>query len=155
MREAHVPAQQPEAQEDPRFPAPDAHARWSRGAQVAAVPGPQAALRLIWRVRDRATFDALGRVPPLRRGALWLRSARIDAADTPPRVAYAVGRSVGNAVARNRVRRRLREAVREAAAGLRPGRAYLFGANPEAVTMPYGELVSTVEQLLRLAREAG
>ena len=155
MREAHVPAQQPEAQENPWFPAPDAHPRRSRGAQGAADPGPQAPLRLIWRVRDRASFDALAGVPPVRRGALWLRSARVGAPDTPPRVAYAIGRPVGNAVQRNRARRRMREAVREAAAGLEPGRAYLFGAGREAVTMPYREVVATVEQLLRRAREAG
>src|SRR5690242_10061013 len=33
MREAHVPAQQPEAQEDPRFSRPDAHARGPRRAE--------------------------------------------------------------------------------------------------------------------------
>jgi ribonuclease P protein component len=70
-------------------------------------------------------------------------------------VAYAIGRPLGNAAQRNRARRRLREAVREASAGLEPGRAYLFGAGREAVTMPYREVVATVEQLLRRAREAG
>src|SRR5581483_4629810 len=61
MREAHVPAQQPETQEDARVPAPDAHSGGSRGAEGTAEPRPQAPLRLIWRVRDRATFDALAR----------------------------------------------------------------------------------------------
>ena len=153
MREAHVPAQQPETQEDARVPAPDAHSGGSRGAEGTAEPRPQAPLRLIWRVRDRATFDALARVPALRRGPLWLRSAPVGPDDTPPRVAYAVGRAVGPAVRRNRLRRRLREALRAGAGELRPGYAYLVGARPEAVTMPYRELVTTLEGLLRKARE--
>jgi ribonuclease P protein component len=152
MREAHVPTQQPEAQENPRIPAPDADARRSRGAPGAARPRPQASLRLIWRIRDRATFDALARVPPIRRGALWLRCARVPGGEVAPRVAYAVGRSTGNAVERNRARRRLREAVRAAATDLEPGCAYLFGANRAVVTMPYPELAATVEHLLRSAR---
>ncbi len=152
MREAHVPTQQPEAQENPRIPAPDAHARRSRGAPGAAWPRPQASLHLIWRIRDRATFDALARVPPIRRGALWLRSARVPVGDGPPRIAYAVGRSTGNAVERNRARRRLREAVRAFASDLEPGRAYLFGGNRAVVTMAYPELAATVEHLLQAAR---
>jgi ribonuclease P protein component len=154
MREAHVPAQQPEAQEDPRFSAPDANPRRPRGAEGAARPGPQAPVRLIWRVRDRATFDALGRVPVLRRNGVWLRSVRTGAHDSPPRVAYAVGRRLGNAAQRNRLRRRLREAVRAVRVELEPGRAYLLGARPETATMPYRELVSTLEHLLRGARES-
>ncbi len=59
--------------------------------------------------------------------------------DEPTRVAYTIGRKVGGAVVRNRIRRRLRAVVREAPELLRPG-AYLFGAGPEAATMPYGEL---------------
>ena len=154
MREAHVPTQQPEAQEDPRFPAPHADARRPRGAEGPAGSGPQAPVRLIWRVRDRATFDALGRVPVLRRNGLWLRSVRTGPQDSPPRVAYAVGRRIGNAVQRNRLRRRLREAVLVARCELEPGRAYLLGARPETVAMPYRELVDTLEHLLRSARES-
>ena len=153
MREAHVPAQQPEAQENSRLPAPDAHARRARGSEGAAGPGPQASLRLIWRVRDRATFAALARATAIRRGALSVRSVRVADPDSPPCVAYAIGRSAGNAVLRNRIRRRLRAAVRELAHDLEPGRAYLLGARSEAMTMPYRELVTTVEQLLRTARE--
>jgi ribonuclease P protein component len=153
MREAHVPTQQPEAQENARFPAPDAHSRWPRGAQGAPHSRPQASLRLIWRIRDRATFDALARVPAVRRGALWVRSARGPDPASPPRVAYAVGRAAGNAAQRNRARRRLREAVRGAGSELESGRAYLFGAGREVVTMPYADLAATIGQLLRAARE--
>ena len=74
-------------------------------------------------------------------------------ASAPPRVAYAIGRAAGNAVERNRARRRLREAVRGAGTELEAGRAYLFGAGREVVTMPYADLAATVERLLRAARD--
>jgi ribonuclease P protein component len=90
----------------------------------------------------------------LRRNGLWLRSVRAGPQDSPPRVAYAVGRRIGNAVQRNRLRRRLREAVHCARGELEPGRAYLLGARPETVAMPYRELVDTLEHLLRSARES-
>ena len=77
-----------------------------------------------WRVRDRATFDALragrrGHAGPVR--VSWVPES---GAGTPPRVAFAVGRRVGSAVARNRVRRQLRAVVAELAPDLAPG-AYL------------------------------
>ena len=63
-----------------------------------------------------------------------------------------MGRAVGGAVRRNRARRRLRAAVRAGARGLTPGAAYLVGAGPDAVTMPYPELEAAVAGLLH--REA-
>jgi ribonuclease P protein component len=63
------------------------------------------------------------------------------------RVAYAVGRAAGKAVVRNRVRRRLRSAVAEIEPQLRPG-AYLFGAGPEAATIPYPELKAAVSEVV-------
>ena len=54
-------------------------------------------------------------------------------------MAYAVGRSVGGAVVRNRLRRRMRAVVFELGPQLRPG-AYLVGAAPEAVSLPFREL---------------
>ena len=58
-------------------------------------------------------------------------------------MAYAVGRGVGGAVVRNRLRRRLRAAVSDLGPELRPG-AYLVGAAPEAVSLPFGELKAMV-----------
>jgi ribonuclease P protein component len=66
----------------------------------------------------------------------------------PPRVAYAVGRGVGGAVVRNRLRRRLRAVVTEL--GLRPG-AYLVGAAPEAVDVPFGVLRAMVSGAVEAA----
>lgn len=66
----------------------------------------------------------------------------------PARVAYTVGRRTGGAVARNRVRRRLRAALGHHAEELRPGSAYLVGAGPETLTMPFDELVRRLGELL-------
>ena len=108
--EAHVPAQQPQAQEDPRFPPPHAHQGGPRGAARPPRPRPEASLGLIWRVRDRATFEALAGARRRRAGPVSLRFLT-DGSDDPPQVAYAIGRRFGTAVERNRARRRLRAAV--------------------------------------------
>lgn len=65
-------------------------------------------------------------------------------------MAYAVGRSVGGAVVRNRLRRRLRAVVFELRPQLRTG-AYLVGAAPEAVSLPFGELKEMVSGALEEA----
>src|SRR5215831_11458571 len=130
MREADVSAQQSEAQEDPRIPGPDAVARWACSDSGPPSARPQATRRLIWRVRDRATFDALAQARPRRAGPVRVRSAPHRAG--PPAVGYAVGRRAGNAVDRNRLRRRLREAVRTHADLLEPDTAYLVDADPSA-----------------------
>ena len=62
---------------------------------------------------------------------------------SPPRVAYAVGRSAGPAVQRNRLRRRLRAVVADLAHDLAPG-AYLVAAGPEAAALDPREMTSTV-----------
>ncbi len=147
MREAHVPAEHPEAQQAPRFSPPDEHARRSGDREVAPPPRSRPSLRLIHPARDRATFASLARSRPVRRGPISVRRVRISP-DGPPQVAYAVGRAVGGAVRRNRARRRLRAAVRAAAPSLAPGAAYLVGAGPEAVTMPFPELEGAVAELL-------
>ena len=90
-----------------------------------------------WRIRDRATFAALregrrGHAGPVR--LTWVPGAD----DTPPRVAFAVGRRVGPAVARNRVRRQLRAVAGELAPELAPG-AYLL-AYRGAPAIGYAEL---------------
>jgi ribonuclease P protein component len=146
MREAHLPTQQPEAQEEARLSRPDADSGRPRGAEVAAATGPQASRRLIWRVRDRGTFEALERSRPHVVGPIALR--RAAAGPGPPRVAYAVGRRVGGAVARNRLRRRLRAAVRASADRLEPGTAYLFSAGPKAMTTTFQALERAVRELL-------
>lgn len=67
-------------------------------------------------------------------------------------MAYGVGRATGGAVARNRARRRLRAAMHECEGQLAPGAAYLVTAGPEALTMPFGQLVETLGGLVEAAR---
>lgn len=130
--EAPVPAQQPEAQEDARLPDPDANPGRPVRPEGPTPEGTGASQRLIWRVRDRATFAAFAGTRRRRNGPLTLTVVAAGLPDDPPRVAYQIGRRVGGAVVRNRLRRRLREAVRAQHALLRPGSAYLIGASPEA-----------------------
>jgi ribonuclease P protein component len=141
-----------EAQEDAyaRVSGPDVDAGWPSGDQGAAAEGPSQAERLIWRIRDRATFDALASGRRRRRGPISMTFLPGDSS-LPPRVAYAVGRRVGNAVVRNRIRRRLRALTLAHRAELRPGAAYLFGAGPAAATAPYSEIDAAMGHLLAAA----
>jgi len=147
MREADLPAQQPEAQEEARFPVPDAYARRSGRAEVAAQPRARTPLGLIHRVRDRATFALLTRARVCRRDPVWVR--RVPVRGSGPQVAYAVGRRVGNAVIRNRVRRRLRAAVHAEAAAVRADSAYLVGTTPAGAHASYEELRTALAAALR------
>lgn len=149
MREAHVPAEQPKAQEAPRLPVPHAKPGRSGGAQGPTPARPHAPVGLIWRVRDRATFALLARAERHARGPVTIRFVPGES-EAPPRVAYAVG-GVGNAVVRNRLRRRLRAAVAGAEAELTPGGAYLVSARREALTMPFDALVDALAGLFRAA----
>ena len=167
MREADVPAQQSEAQEDPRIPGPDADARRARSDPVPSPTRPQATRRLIRRVRDRATFEALAqarsrRVGPVRiRSVPYRRKAERPGAEGagvdqpgPPAVAYAIGRRTGNAVARNRLRRRLRAAVHEHQDLLAPDTAYLVGADASAATMSFAALSQLLARALAAQEQA-
>ena len=152
-REAHVPAQQPQAEEEARLPQPHAHPRRPGGPPQPASARPQAPQRLTWRIRDRATFEALGghAFDPARTPLAALpRAARRHARAC--RVRRGARRRL--AVRRNRIRRRLRAAVRQAEArgDLAPG-SYLVGAGPEVVTMPFTDLERTLAELLATARD--
>jgi ribonuclease P protein component len=151
MREADLPAQQSETQEEARFPTSYAQPRGSRGAQVAAQPRPRQAFGLIHRVRSRATFAELSRARPRRHGAIWVRRVRLHEAG-PPQVAYAVSRAVGNAVVRNRVRRRLRALVAGRSAAFEPGWGYLVGVTPRAATLSSTELAVSVDAIMAESR---
>jgi ribonuclease P protein component len=148
MREEDVPAEQPEAEEEARLPAPHADPRGSRDDPAAAREGSRPPVGLIWRVRDRASFRALAAGARRRRGVLTVTCVRATD-DRPPRVAYAVGRHAGGAVTRNRIRRRLRAVVRDEAALLRPGHLYLVGASAAAAHTAYRDLRATLRAILR------
>ena len=95
-----------------------------------------------WRIRDRATFEALRHGPRTRRGHITVTFAVVGG-DSEPRVAYAVGKRVGGAVVRNGLRRRLRAVVADISGSLEPG-AYLVAAGREAVGLPYEDLKAQV-----------
>jgi len=145
--ETHVPTEQPQARQDPRLPPPHAHQGGTRRAARPPGSRAEASLGLIWRVRDRATFEALGRARRRRAGPVSLRFIT-DGSDDPPRVAFALGRRFGTAVERNRARRRLRAAIAVDAALLLPGGAYLFAADRAVMTIPYATLREAVTTLL-------
>lgn len=147
MGEANLSAQKTQADADPRVPGPDVDAGWPSGTQSAAAEGPPQAERLIWRIRDRATFDALATGRRRRRGPISMTFLPGDPS-MPPRVAYAVGKRVGPAVVRNRVRRRMRAATLAHRRGLVPGGVYLFGAAPAAAAARYAEIDTAMGQLL-------
>jgi len=103
-----------------------------------------------WRIRDRATFEALRRSGArARRGPVSVTYVSGGDAETT-RVAYAVGRRAGKAVDRNRIRRRLRAAV-AAAPGVAPG-AYLVAAGPEAADVGFEALKMQVAGAMASAR---
>jgi ribonuclease P protein component len=101
--------------------------------------------RPVWRVRDRASFDALRRDGRrARRGPVSVTSA--PGTEGPPRVAFAVGRSVGSAVVRNRARRRLRAVVDELArsGALGRGGTLLVSVRSDLSELSFAELRSVV-----------
>ena len=89
-----------------------------------------------------------------RRGPItvtWLPPSPLE--DTPPRVAFSIGRTVGGAVLRNRIRRRLRAALRELrAAGRLPAGTYLVGGQPELAHLPWSALVEQLDAVCTEAR---
>jgi ribonuclease P protein component len=147
MREADLPAEQPEAQEEARVPHPYAYARRPRGAEGAPRPRPRAPVGLILRLRDRGTLALLARARACRRGPVWVR--RVAITGPGPQVGYAVGRRVGNAVTRNRVRRRLRAAVHQVGEHVRSDSAYLVGTTPAAAHASFAELRDALGRCLQ------
>jgi ribonuclease P protein component len=101
---------------------------------------------VIWRVRDRATFETLQRDGRrARRGPVTVVYLPADA--PAARVAFAINRKVGNAVVRNKVRRRLRSIMgtldSDLDGGL-PGGAYLLTVRPEVTDLAYDDLAERV-----------
>ncbi len=105
----------------------------------------------LWRISDRATFQALRAGRRARRGAI---SVTYLPGSTPPRVGFAVGRGAGGAVVRNRIRRRLRAALRELQGrGALPPGAYLVGGTGDLARLPWSALCVDLEAAVAAATE--
>lgn len=99
----------------------------------------------VWRVRDRATFDALRRRGQRTRSGP-VRALRLQSdTEQPPMVAFAVGRKVGPAHVRNLLRRRLRAIVRELAL---PAGAYQLSISPDGASFDFETLRHHVQRAL-------
>jgi ribonuclease P protein component len=109
---------------------------------------------VVWRIQDRATFEALRRNGRRSRRGHVTVTFVVNGDESVPRVAYAVGKRVGGAVVRNRLRRRLRAVVAETSGSLPPG-AYLVGAGPEAVSLRYEDLKAQVTAAMTSASRTG
>jgi ribonuclease P protein component len=155
MREENVPAEQPQAKQETRFPPADAVEGRQSGNPPSPDQGPLPPVGLIWPIRERSSFRALASGRRRRRGVVVVTCAEVGSPGDPPRVAYAVGRRAGGAVARNKVRRRLRAATRAHAGELVGGRAYLVGVSGSVVTSTYAELSTSLHAALRALREDG
>jgi ribonuclease P protein component len=147
MSEANFPTQQSKAGETARFSSPHVHPGRPGDHQGQAVKGPRPAVRLIWRIDRRETFQALRKGRRRNCGPLTVSWVPGDPAE-PPKVAYSVGRKVGSAVVRNRIRRRLRVLIRDSADLLAPG-AYLVGAGTEAASLDFEALRRCMQEALR------
>lgn len=107
---------------------------------------------MIWRIRERRSFGRLtaeGR--RIRAGVLWCTFV-LDphGSETPPRVAFAVGRALGPAVTRNLLRRRLRSLLQSAeSSGQLPPGEYLFGGYPVIAARSFAQLRADMQALLR------
>ena len=154
MGEANLPAQDPQASQEPRVSPPNGDPGRASHRASPAAQGPPAPVGLIEPISDRATFLSLRRSGRrVRQGPLTVTFLP-EGAVGPCRVAYSVSRRVGGAVQRNRLRRRLRAAVSEAGSQLRPG-AYLMGAAPEAASLSFEELKAVVATLLERTGNEG
>ena len=142
--EAHLPAQQCEAEAVPRVPRPYEDRRWSQCDPSPSGAGSQAAgsdhsdqavirLGLPSALRLRKTRD----YQRVQRGGRRIRATDILVLHKPGitdacRVGITVSRKVGGAVTRNKVKRWLREAVREEAGRLSGVHDLVIIAHPSA-----------------------
>lgn len=110
--------------------------------------------RGIWRVTDRASFDALRRGRRGRAGAVAVTYVPAAPDQPVPRAAFQVGKRTGGAVVRNRIRRRLRAALRDLdGRGALPAGTYLVGGRRELADQPWPELVRDLETAVAQATQ--
>ena len=163
--QAHVPAEQSSAGEDPRVPSADAHPRRSRHPGGSPGQGSLAALGLTGvlpagaRLRRRSDFAATLRAGRGRTGGsgpnllvVHVSLGSADSADAsdllPPRAGFVVSRAVGGAVVRNRVRRQLRHLVAARLGGFPAGTRLVVRVLPPAATASGAQLGTALDSAL-------
>ncbi len=169
--QAHLPAEQPSAGEDPRVPPADAHPRGSRDPRRTPGQGSLAALGLTGvlpagaRLRRKTDFAATLRAGRRRTGGLRgpLGGAALVVVHLaegkpgdgpPPQAGFVVSRAVGNAVTRNRVRRRLRHLLAARLATLPPGTRVVVRALPAAAAASSAQLAEALAGALAMTAPA-
>ena len=146
-RETHISTEQTPQGATSWIQTPHVGPRRSSRSEGSAAKGPSAAERLIHSCRSRADFQRLRRNGVRRSGSrLWIRYVE-DPRCSPPRVAFALGRSAGSAPERNRVRRQLRALLRDRDIVVRPG-LYLLGHEGPARDTTFAMLRSELTVLL-------
>lgn len=166
--ETDVSAQQSKTQAHARFPVPDGHGGWARGAQTAARQGSETPHRVRAsetasvadrapgetfpkqnRIRKRGEFLHLQRVGRRKSGTCFVVITR-PRADRVSRLGITTSRKVGDAVRRNRVRRMVREFFRRRKAEIVPAKDVLVIARPAAVAAGYATVVHELAVALGL-----
>lgn len=147
--QAHFPAEQPSAGQDPRLSPADVDPRRARHPRRSPPQGPREALRLIAgrvlpaRHRLRRPSDFAATVRAARSGSRTLVvHARRPSTRTgqPVRVGFVVSKAVGNAVVRNRTKRRLRALVAQRIGGWPSGVDIVVRAAPPSAAASFAVL---------------
>jgi ribonuclease P protein component len=178
----NLPAEQPSAAQDPRFPPADAYAcrprdprrspsqgpRSPRGLSTSDLPRPAtefprpaAVLPSPHRLRLRRDFGVATRRG--RRAGSRSVVVHVATADTaaepvagPARVGFIVSRSCGSAVVRNRIRRQLRHLMADQLSSLPAGALVVVRALPAAASVGAAALREDLSRCLhRLATPVG
>ena len=104
---------------------------------AALAPGTTALLR---RLRKRSEFLKAARGKRAGRAAFLLQAAQSEIDE--PGIGFTVTKKLGNAPERNRIKRRLREAARACEGRFQPRHDYVLVGRREALTTPFGRLVT-------------
>jgi ribonuclease P protein component len=101
-----------------------------------AIP-QESALR---RLKNRSEFLGAARGQRVGRSAFSLQANARDLEE--PGIGFTVTKQMGNSPQRNRIRRRLRAAAKACANGFEPQHDYVLVGRREALSIPYGQLVT-------------
>ena len=92
------------------------------------------------RLKNRSEFLGAARGQRVGRSAFSLQANARDL--DAPGIGFTVTKQMGNSPERNRIRRRLRAAAKACATGFEPQHDYVLVGRREALSIPYGQLVT-------------